>query len=144
MPFALLVNKLLEQIGTQGSGNKDTKIIISMISANSPQMLTISYISHPIIVYATGKSIICFKNVHLINYGSTFMFAFDFVGMFDYCRLCYPNIKKLRIYRNVNVYASVPIRLFPPKTLKYWVGVQRGQSFLMGTRCLFSLGWPPF
>ena len=25
-----------------------------------------------------------------------------------------------------------------PETLKYWVGVQRGQR-----RCLFSLGWPP-
>ena len=31
-----------------------------------------------------------------------------------------------------------------PKTLKYWVGVQQGQSYLMGRRCLFSLGWPPF
>ena len=29
-------------------------------------------------------------------------------------------------------------------TLKYWVGVQPGQSYLMGRRCLFSLGWPPF
>ena len=34
--------------------------------------------------------------------------------------------------------------IFLPKTLKYWVGVQRGQSYLMGRRCLFSLGWPPF
>ena len=31
-----------------------------------------------------------------------------------------------------------------PETLKYWVGVQRGQSYLMGRRYLFSLGWPPF
>ena len=31
-----------------------------------------------------------------------------------------------------------------PETLKYWVGVQRGQSYLMGRRCLFSLGWPLF
>ena len=30
------------------------------------------------------------------------------------------------------------------KTLKYWVGVQWGKSYLMGRRCLFSLGWPPF
>ena len=30
------------------------------------------------------------------------------------------------------------------KTLKYWVGVQQGQSYLMGRRCLFSLGWPSF
>ena len=32
----------------------------------------------------------------------------------------------------------------PPETMKYWVGVQRGQSYLMGRRCLFSLGWQPF
>ena len=31
-----------------------------------------------------------------------------------------------------------------PETLKYWVGVQQGQSYLMGRRCLFNLGWPPF
>ena len=31
-----------------------------------------------------------------------------------------------------------------PKTLKYWTGVQQGQSYLTGRRCLFSLGWPPF
>ena len=24
------------------------------------------------------------------------------------------------------------------------VGAQRGQSYLMGRRCLYSLGWPPF
>ena len=33
---------------------------------------------------------------------------------------------------------------FRPETLKYWVGLQRGQSYLMVRRCLFSLGWPPF
>ena len=32
----------------------------------------------------------------------------------------------------------------PEALIKYWVGVQRGQSYLMGRRCLFSLGWPPF
>ena len=26
-----------------------------------------------------------------------------------------------------------------PKALKYWIPVQRGQSYLMGRRCLFSL-----
>ena len=31
-----------------------------------------------------------------------------------------------------------------PKTLKYWVGVQWGHPYLMGRRCLFSLGWSPF
>ena len=30
------------------------------------------------------------------------------------------------------------------ETLKYWVGVQRGQSYLTGRRCLFNLRWPPF
>ena len=31
-----------------------------------------------------------------------------------------------------------------PETLKYCVGVQWGESYLMQRRCLFSLGWPPF
>ena len=31
-----------------------------------------------------------------------------------------------------------------PETLKYWVGNQRGHSYLMGRRCLFSIDWPPF
>ena len=31
-----------------------------------------------------------------------------------------------------------------PEALKYWVGVQRSHCYLMGRRCLFSLGWPPF
>ena len=31
-----------------------------------------------------------------------------------------------------------------PETLKYWVGVQQDQSYLMERRCLISLGWPPF
>ena len=31
-----------------------------------------------------------------------------------------------------------------PETLKYWVGVQQGQSYLMGRRCLFTLGWLHF
>ena len=30
------------------------------------------------------------------------------------------------------------------ETLKYWVGVQWGQSYFMGRMCLRSLGWPPF
>ena len=36
------------------------------------------------------------------------------------------------------------IKTFVPETLKYWAGVQRGQSYLMGRRCLFNLGWQPF
>ena len=30
------------------------------------------------------------------------------------------------------------------ETLKHWVGIQQGQSYLMGKRCLFSFGWPTF
>ena len=33
---------------------------------------------------------------------------------------------------------------FVPKTLKYWVGVQWGQSCCIGRKCLFSIGWSPF
>ena len=54
--------------------------------------------------------------------------------------------------QNVNIVRS-KVRYFSysakviqvlPETLKYWVGFQRGQSYLMGRRCLFSRGWPPF
>ena len=34
------------------------------------------------------------------------------------------------------------LELLNTETLKYWVGVQWGQSHLMGRRCLFSLGCP--
>ena len=36
--------------------------------------------------------------------------------------------------------------MFPvsSETLKYWVGVQQKQSYLIGRRYLFSHGWPPF
>ena len=33
-------------------------------------------------------------------------------------------------------------KIYFPETLKCWVGVQQGQSYLMRIRCLFSLGWP--
>ena len=35
---------------------------------------------------------------------------------------------------------SATICLILPEALKYWVGVQQGQSYLMGRRCLCSLG----
>ena len=35
------------------------------------------------------------------------------------------------------------LRVFP-ETLKYWVGVQRGQFYLMGRIFHFILGWPHF
>ena len=39
---------------------------------------------------------------------------------------------------------SLSVLVDSPETFKYWVGVQQGHSYLMGRRCLFSLGWPPF
>ena len=49
------------------------------------------------------------------------------------------------IVENKGMHASFQKRAKKvPETLKYWVGVQRGQSYLMGRRCLFSLGWQPF
>ena len=46
--------------------------------------------------------------------------------------------------REVDAMIMPDIYFFAQVTLKYWVGVQRGQSYLMGRRCLFNLGWPPF
>ena len=40
-------------------------------------------------------------------------------------------------------FGILSLKLGSPKTLKYWIGVQQGQSYLMGRRCLFSLGWRP-
>ena len=40
-------------------------------------------------------------------------------------------------------FGILSLKLGSPKTLKYWIGVQQGQSYLMGRRCLFSPGWRP-
>ena len=37
----------------------------------------------------------------------------------------------------------VMVLIVIPETLKYWVGVQRGHSYLMGRTYLFSLGGHP-
>ena len=39
---------------------------------------------------------------------------------------------------------SVVSNFFVPETLKYWVGAQQGQFYLIGRRFLFNLGWPLF
>ena len=39
---------------------------------------------------------------------------------------------------------KVQIQKLIPETMKYCVGVQRGQPYLMRRKCLFSLGWQPF
>ena len=52
------------------------------------------------------------------------------------------NLHHLR--RGVNFRQATDHPVTFPETLKYWVAVQRGQSYLMGRRWLFSLGWQPF
>ena len=54
-----------------------------------------------------------------------------------------PTIIK-QIARGTGKWTSAISSCEVPKTLKYWVGVQPGQSYLMGRRCLFSLGWQSF
>ena len=49
-----------------------------------------------------------------------------------------------KLERVLNVPKTFKIPETSPRHLKYWVGVQRGQSYPMWRRCLFSLGWPPF
>ena len=49
-------------------------------------------------------------------------------------------IQSLICFNLFNYYSLI----FFPKTLKYWVGVQQGQSYFMGRRYPFSLGWPLF
>ena len=52
--------------------------------------------------------------------------------------------KKSWLFRSTNSVTLAQLKMIPPETLKYWVGVQWAQSYLMGRRCLFSLGWPSF
>ena len=65
-----------------------------------------------------------------------------------YCYYVYWNTAFIRlIYQNQTVSKSSfqkDCHQDYSKILKYWVGVQRGQSYLMGRMCLFSLGWPTF
>ena len=44
-----------------------------------------------------------------------------------------------KILRDIKI-----LELKIPETLKYWVGVQQCQSYLMKRRYLFSLVWPLF
>ena len=41
-------------------------------------------------------------------------------------------------------FMNITRKHFTPETLKYWVGVQWGQSYLMERRCLFNIGWSLF
>ena len=60
------------------------------------------------------------------------------------CNFASWNIFKYFMGREITLkYFSQILNYFHEK-LKYWVGVQQGQSYPMGRRCLFSLGWPSF
>ena len=41
------------------------------------------------------------------------------------------------MYKYVYI-ADILADIFPPRQLKYWGGVQHGQSYLMKRRCFFS------
>ena len=75
----------------------------------------------------------------------TVIWYFNFGGFFVLSLLSVITITlnlKSRSYKIISI--KIISISYPPKTLKYWVDVQRGQSYLMGRRILFSLGWPPF
>ena len=60
----------------------------------------------------------------------------DFIMMKDFIK----DLLKIYFMKNFINF----MKDFAPETLKYWIGVQWGQSYLMGRNCLFSFGWPPF
>ena len=80
------------------------------------------------------------------------------VGIFLHCiSCCWPRLlyaqKKIQAsdldtlkhaLNGFQLICGMSLQEIIPKTLKYWVGVQWGQSYLMGRRSLFSLGWPLF
>ena len=47
----------------------------------------------------------------------------------------------VRLLRDIRIH-GLDIKILG-KALKYLDGVQRGQSYLMGRRCLFNCAWPP-
>ena len=51
---------------------------------------------------------------------------------------CCPNVP---IFGSPVMVTPVIVTVIYPETLKYWAGVQWGQSHLVRRRCLFSLGW---
>ena len=53
-------------------------------------------------------------------------------------------LQKIKSLVNQNLLQNHQNQNLYPETLKHRVGVQRVQSYLMGRKCLFSLGWPPF
>ena len=80
------------------------------------------------------------------------MFQFDVNIIFDFefyesflQRYMAENLEneKNMLLRCINV-EGLEQDIIKTLTLKYWVGVQRGQCYLTGRRYLFSLRWLPF
>ena len=74
---------------------------------------------------------------HSLHRKQSYLYPLFHLTLFCLCSLFWFNHIDLTILFDVTI-------LYFPETLKYWVGVQRGQSYLMVRRCLFSLGGPPF
>ena len=60
-------------------------------------------------------------------------------SMTEFCLMEIFLIKQIKIYKEMSHCKYLSIDTEIPEILKYRVGVQRGQSYLMGRRCLFSL-----
>ena len=45
---------------------------------------------------------------------------------------------KINLFIEINIHINI-IKTFPPETMKYWVGVQWGQSYLMGEGASLAL-----
>ena len=71
------------------------------------------------------------------------MHTYIYIHVIIHISYIFYSVNQLTFFSASLLYKSLYI-LFLPKTLKYWVAVPLGQSYLMGRRCLSSLGWPPF
>ena len=70
-----------------------------------------------------------------------FIYIFIFIFLYSYFLYIYIYIMSIM---QTQPHLVCVTNICLPETLKYWVGVQQDQSYLMERRCLISLGWPPF
>ena len=61
---------------------------------------------------------------------------------FTVAKMYEKQLKEKEVHLNIEILKHWNIEI--PKALKYCVGVQWDQSYIMGRRCFFRLGWPPF
>ena len=73
--------------------------------------------------------------VRLITY--IYIYIYTYIYIYIYIYILYIYIMPIMQTQPHLVCAS---NICLPETLKYWVGVQQDQSYLMERRCLISLG----